>query len=72
LKDHLCSLKDVDPKMRTELRTFFADLRSELSKIVPPPLAALGKVAARQAVISDWAKIQKDVLGTAFSQLGAE
>ncbi len=72
LKDHLESLKHVDPTMRTELRTFFADLTKKLTQILPPKLATLGKVPLSQAVVSDWEKIQLDALGTVFLDFGTE
>jgi recombinational DNA repair ATPase RecF len=72
LKDHLESLKHVDPRMRTELRTFFADLTKEVSEIVPAQLAALGKVSLSQAIVSDWEKTRRDALGKVFSDFGTE
>jgi len=67
--DQLASLREADPELAKELRTFFADLRQELLELLPEGLRGLGQPPVGQRVLEDWQDLKKEVLGPPLEPL---
>jgi len=58
----LASLREADPELAKELRTFFADLRQELLALVPKGVLDLGQSPVSQRLSDDWQGLKDTVL----------
>lgn len=66
----LTELRNVDPRLASELRTFFADLASELRRIIPQAVASIASRSIEGRVKTDWSELKQNLLGEAFSAIG--
>jgi hypothetical protein len=65
----LASLRDADPELAKELRSFFADLRKEMSALLPEGVLDLGGSSVGQRVVDDWQALRDTALGSALRPL---
>jgi len=67
--DQLASLREADPELAKELRTFFADLCQELVDLLPEAVRGLGQPPVGQRLVDDWQDLKSKVLGPPLEPL---
>lgn len=69
VKDELESLKELDPRLREELKLFFSNLGDELDDIVAQRLRLLGKVSPGERVLADWDLLKSEKMSPELSPI---
>ncbi len=70
--DRLISLKEADPELAKELRTFFEDLQAELQGLVPEGFRDLGTQLPKDRLARDWQDLKTAVLKEPLEPLASK